>query len=161
MLTRTSTTLSDGTRIADLVRPETREVELRTLSDREIYDLEMERVFGKTWLLLGHASEIPNSGDYMMRDMGNDSVIVTRDRDGQVHVSLNVCPHRGMRVCLTDKGNTQVHKCIYHGWAFKPNGDFIGAPVADEKMHGELLPKSELGLRNVTFAGRVPPRGHA
>ena len=86
MLTRTSTSLSDGTRIADLVRPDTREVELRVLSDAEIYELEMERVFGKTWLLLGHASEIPNAGDFVMRDMGNDSVIVARDRAGDIHV---------------------------------------------------------------------------
>jgi nitrite reductase/ring-hydroxylating ferredoxin subunit len=158
MLTRTSTTLSDGSRIADLVRPETREVELRVLSDGEIYELEMERVFGKTWLLLGHASEIPNPGDFVMRDMGNDSVIVARDRAGDIHVSLNVCPHRGMRVCLSDRGNTHIHKCVYHGWAFKPNGDFIGSPIAEEKMHGELTPKSELGLRKARvhlYAGLI------
>jgi nitrite reductase/ring-hydroxylating ferredoxin subunit len=147
MLTRSKPTLNDGTRIEDLVRLDTREVDLRVLSDPEIYELEMERVFGKTWLLLGHASEIPKPGDYITRDMGNDSVIVARDRDGQIHVSLNICPHRGMRVCVTDAGNTNVHKCVYHGWAFLPNGDFIGSPIADEKMHGTILPKSALGLR--------------
>src|SRR5690606_17456542 len=111
------------------------------------YDLEMERIFGKTWLLLGHESEIPEAGDFVVRNMGEDSVIVARGDDGKIHVSLNVCPHRGMRVCLADEGNAKIHTCIYHGWAFKPNGDFVGAPVAREKMHGDILPKEELGLK--------------
>lgn len=140
------TRLSDGTSINDLISLETREVQMRVLADREIYDLEMERIFGKTWLLLGHESEIPNSGDFMVRDMGADQVIVNRSTDGNVNVVLNVCPHRGMRVCTTESGNAKVHKCIYHGWAFKPNGDFIGAPVQQEQMHGNIIAKEGLGL---------------
>jgi phenylpropionate dioxygenase-like ring-hydroxylating dioxygenase large terminal subunit len=147
MLTQTPLTLSDGVRVEDLINVQTREVQLRVLADRELYDMEMERLFGRTWLLLGHESEIPNAGDFMVRDMGADQVIVTRTRDGEVHVMLNVCPHRGMRVCMTEMGNTPIHKCIYHGWAFRPNGDFIGAPVEKEKMHGDIIPKSELGLK--------------
>ncbi len=147
MLTRTAPTLSDGTRIDDLVNLETREVRLRVLADPEIYQLEMDRIFGRVWLLLGHESELPSPGDFIVRDMGADQVLVTRTPDGAVNVLLNVCPHRGMRVCTTEAGNTSVHKCIYHGWAFRANGDFIGAPVAKETMHGELLPKSELGLK--------------
>ena len=117
MLTRTNPVLSDGTPVSDLIYPDTREVQMRVLSDREIYQLEMEKIFGKTWLMLGHESEIPNPGDFMVRDMGEDSVIVTREKSGEVHVLLNVCPHRGMRVALTDCGNSQIHKCIYHGWS--------------------------------------------
>jgi phenylpropionate dioxygenase-like ring-hydroxylating dioxygenase large terminal subunit len=147
MLTQTSPTLSDGTKITDLVRPATREVQMRVLSDPEIYELEMQRIFGKVWLFLGMASEIPNSGDFVVRDMGSDAVIVSRDKAGEVHVLLNVCSHRGMKVSLLDGGNTQIHKCIYHGWAFRPNGEFIGAPVEKETMHGKITPKAELGLR--------------
>ena len=139
MLTKTSAVLSDGTKISDLIYPDTREVQMRVLSDPEIYELEMEKIFGKTWVMLGHESEIPNSGDFIVRDMGSDSVIVARDKAGEVHVTLNVCPHRGMRVALTDCGNTQIHKCIYHGWAFRTNGDFVGSPVERECMHGKLL----------------------
>jgi phenylpropionate dioxygenase-like ring-hydroxylating dioxygenase large terminal subunit len=144
---RQETRLSDGTSLSDLINLQTREVQLRVLADAEIHELEMERIFGKTWLLLGHESEIPNAGDYVVRDMGADQVIVARARDGQVYVSLNICPHRGMRVCTSEAGNAHVHKCIYHGWAFKPNGDFLGAPVEKEKMHGEILAKDQLGLR--------------
>lgn len=155
MLTESIPVLSDGTRVEDLIDLQHREVSLRVLSDRELYDIEMERIFGKTWLLLGHDSEIPKSGDYVVRDMGDDQVIVSRGRDGEVNVMLNVCPHRGMRVCLGEAGNTQVHRCIYHGWAFKTNGDFIGSPVEREQMHGNTREKSELGLRKarVTLYG--------
>jgi phenylpropionate dioxygenase-like ring-hydroxylating dioxygenase large terminal subunit len=147
MLTRTPPMLSDGTAIEDLVNIETREVRLRVLADVELYDLEMERIFGKTWIMLGFASEIPNAGDFMVRQLGADQVIVNRGRDDQINVVLNVCPHRGMRVCTSEAGNTAVHKCIYHGWAFRPNGDFIGAPMEAEQMHGTIMPKEELGLR--------------
>ncbi|MDI7065498.1 Rieske 2Fe-2S domain-containing protein, partial [Klebsiella pneumoniae] len=140
-------TLADGTKVADLVNVETREVQMRTLSDPELYELEMERIFGKTWLLLGHESEIPNSGDFMVRDMGSDSVLVTRDKTGEIHVMLNVCSHRAMRVSTLDAGNTQIHTCIYHGWAFRPNGQFLGAPVEKECMHGKIRSKGELSLK--------------
>lgn len=155
MLTPTSPTLADGTKVTDLVNTATREVQMRALSDPEIYELEMERIFGRIWVFLGHETEIPNSGDFVVRDMGSDSVIVTRDRSGEVHVMLNVCPHRGMRVSTLDVGNTQIHTCIYHGWAFRPNGDFLGAPVDKECMHGKILGKDQLGLKKarVTLYG--------
>src|ERR1700754_155059 len=147
MLTRSPPMLSDGTAIEDLVNLETREVQLRVLADPELYELEMERIFGKTWVFLGLASEIPESGDYVVRQLGADQVIVNRARDGEIHVLLNVCAHRGMRVCTSEAVNQAVHTCIYHGWAFRQNGDFVGAPIAQEKMHGEMFPKEKLGLR--------------
>lgn len=139
-------------KIDDFIDVAHREVSLSILSDRDIYDLEMRKIFAKTWLLLGHDSELPNSGDFMVRDMGEDQVIVTRDRTGAINVLLNVCPHRGMRVCMGEAGNTQVHRCIYHGWAFKPNGDFMGSPIEREQMHGTLREKHELGLKKARVA---------
>src|SRR5690606_28146016 len=55
-------------------------------------------------------------------------------------------------------GNAKIHTCIYHGWAFKPNGDFVGSPIAREKMHGDILPKEELGLKKArvtTYGGLI------
>lgn len=155
MLSPTPPTLSDGTKVVDLVNVNTREVQMRALSDPELYELEMERIFGKTWIFLGHESEIPNSGDFVTRDMGSDSVLVTRDKSGEVHVLLNLCTHRGMRVSTLDAGNTQIHTCIYHGWAFRPNGAFLGAPVEKETMHGKMMSKEQLGLKKarVTLYG--------
>ena len=146
MTQKTGRRLADGTAISDLVDLEMREVKLRTLSDREIYDIEQEKIFGKIWLLLGHESEIPNKGDFMQRHMGEDPVIVSRDRKDEIHVMLNVCPHRGMKITTHESGNTNVHTCIYHGWAFKSDGDFLGSPVADQCMHGKMRGKEELGL---------------
>src|SRR3990167_2737613 len=98
MLHKAGLTLSDGTTLDDLINRDMNEVSLRVMNDKELYELEMERVFARTWLLLGHESEIPKAGDYVMRDMAEDNVIVSRARDGEVHVMLNVCPHRGMKV---------------------------------------------------------------
>ena len=152
MLQKASLVLQDGTTLDDLIKRDTNEVSLRVMTDEELYRVEMERIFSKTWLLLGHESEIPKAGDFIVRDMAEDNVIVARDREGNVNVSLNVCPHRGMRVCLGEAGNKHVHQCIYHGWAFKPNGDFIGAPIEKEKMHGNRLDKSDLGLKKARVA---------
>ena len=111
MLKERELTLRDGTTLDELIKVETSEVSLRVLDDEELYRLELERIFGKTWLLLGHESEIPASGDFVVRDMGDDQVIVARARDMQVYVSLNVCPHRGMRVCTAEAGNAALHRC--------------------------------------------------
>lgn len=132
MLTRSDSVLADGARISGLVNLEAREVKMQVLSDAELYQLEMEKTFAKAWVCLAHETEIPNSGDFVERDTGSDSVLVTRDREGKLHVVLNVCTHRGMKVSTLDMGNMQAHMCIYHGWASRPNGDFIGAPVEKE-----------------------------
>lgn len=158
MLDTSPVRLSDGTALDDLIHVGSNEVSLRLLHDREIHELEMERIFGKTWLLLGHESEIPKGGDFVTRYMGEDQVIVARDRAGDIHVSLNVCPHRGMKVCTAEIGNAQVHRCIYHGWAFRPDGSFVGAPVEREQMHGSMRTKEELGLKRARvhlYAGLV------
>jgi len=147
MLHQPGLVLSDGVSIDDLINRDMNEVSMRVMSDEELYRHEMERIFAKTWLLLGHESEIPKSGDFIVRDMGEDNVLIARDRAGQINVSLNVCPHRGMRVCTAEAGNAQMHRCIYHGWAFRPDGSFIGAPIEKEQMHGDKRSKEELGLK--------------
>jgi len=147
MLHKPGLVLKDGATLDDLIDHELNEVSLRVMSDEELYHHEMERIFARTWLLLGHESEIPLSGDFVMRDMGEDNVVVSRTRDGSIKVFLNVCPHRGMKVCTAEAGNTQVHRCIYHGWAFRADGSFVGAPIEREQMHGNKRSKEELGLK--------------
>ena len=133
--------------LSQFIDLENREVSVAALHDHALYELELERIFAKAWLMIGHASEVPDIGDYVVRLMGEDQVIVARAADGEVHVSLNVCPHRAMHVCLADSGNARVHKCIYHGWAFRPDGTFIGAPIEKEQMHGSVKTKAQLGLK--------------
>jgi len=147
MLHNSGLTLTDGTTIDDLIDRDMNEVSLRVMNDKELYEVEMERIFARTWLLLGHETEIPKAGDYVMRDMAEDNVILSRDRSGEIHVMLNVCPHRGMKVCTAEAGNAHAHRCIYHGWAFRADGSFIGAPIEKEQMHGNKRGKDELGLK--------------
>src|SRR3546814_12377314 len=101
---------------------------MRVLSDRELYEIEMDKVFSKTWIMLAHDTEIPKSGDYVVRDLGDDQVIVSRAAGGKIHVSLTICPHRGMRVCTAEAGNALPHRCILPGWAFRPHRRTTGSP---------------------------------
>ena len=86
--------------------------------NEEIYREEQERLFARAWLFVGHESQIPNPGDFFVSGMGEESVILCRDRAGEIHVFLNSCRHRGMKVCRYDEGNTPVFTCPYHGWSY-------------------------------------------
>jgi phenylpropionate dioxygenase-like ring-hydroxylating dioxygenase large terminal subunit len=100
--------------------------------NQDIYDQEQERLFARAWLFVGHESQIPHPGDYFAASMGEESVILTRDRDHQIHVFLNTCRHRGMKVCRYDEGNTAVFTCPYHGWSFATDGQLVGVPFYKE-----------------------------
>lgn len=119
-------------------------------TDQAIYEDELERIFPRSWLFVGHESQIPNNGDYILGKMAEESVIVNRDRNGKLHVFLNNCRHRGMRVCRYDKGNTRKFMCPFHAWVFSDQGALIGVPKMETGYRNEL-DKSEWGL----IEGRV------
>ena len=108
--------------IAELVNAEAGLIDRSIFSDQGIFEREMREVFGKSWLFVGHESQIPNPGDYFLSQAGRDAVIVTRDSSGVVQVMLNVCTHRGMPICRYDQGNAKRFACPYHGWTFSNNG---------------------------------------
>jgi phenylpropionate dioxygenase-like ring-hydroxylating dioxygenase large terminal subunit len=116
--------------------------------NQDIYDQEQEQLFARAWLFVGHESQIPHPGDYFAASMGEESVILTRDRDHQIHVFLNTCRHRGMKVCRYDEGNTAVFTCPYHGWSFATDGQLVGVPFYKE-AYRERLDKSQWGLIEV------------
>lgn len=74
-------------------------VDRRIFSDHQVYKKELETVFSRAWLFIGHESQIPNPGDFFTSRMGEESVILVRDKAGEIHVFLNSCRHRGMKVC--------------------------------------------------------------
>ena len=82
--------------------------------NEEIYQRELEQVFTRSWLFIGHESQIPKPGDFFVSGMAEESVILCRDRESKIHVYLNSCRHRGMKVCRYDEGNTPVFTCPYH-----------------------------------------------
>jgi phenylpropionate dioxygenase-like ring-hydroxylating dioxygenase large terminal subunit len=114
----------------------------------DIYAQEQERLFARAWLFVGHESQIPNPGDFFVSRMGEESVILCRDRAGKVHVFLNSCRHRGMKVCRYDDGNTAVFTCPYHGWSYGTDGQLVGVPYFREAYHSEL-DKAQWGLVEV------------
>ena len=129
---------------SDLVRADIGEVSGKIFVDPDLYRLEQERVFGKAWLFVAHESEIPKAGDFVTRKMGEDPVIVWRGQDGKVRVFLNVCRHRGRKVCGEDLGCAAQFQCPYHGWTYSNKGELIAVPFY-EGYQGRL-DKGELGL---------------
>lgn len=97
-------------------------------TDPAIFAEEMERIFCRTWVFLGHTSEIARPNDYVRKTIGTQDVILTRDRDGEVHVLFNRCAHRGSLVCNEPRGNSSAFRCPYHGWTFRNTGKLVGYP---------------------------------
>ena len=143
--TRSGPLLSDGTPLRDLIDFERREVSIRVLNDPEIHRIELDRIFARSWIALAHESEIPNPGDYVLRSVGEDGVIITHDANGKVNALLNVCTHRGMEVCWGSVGNSTTFRCGYHGWIFDNEGNLRGVPL-EQEMYGDW-DKSEYGLQ--------------
>jgi phenylpropionate dioxygenase-like ring-hydroxylating dioxygenase large terminal subunit len=95
----------------------------------DVFEREMERIFGEGWVFVAHDSEIPEPGDYITRRMGRQPVIVSRASDGSVHVLLNRCAHRGNRVCNVERGNSSSFRCPYHGWTYASDGRLVAVPM--------------------------------
>ena len=99
-----------------------------------VYERDILKIWCESWLWAGHVSQIPNPGDYFLFTFATESVIVLRDGDGQVRAHLNVCRHRGSRVCLEASGNARVFSCPYHGWTYGLNGALRGAPMMGDNF---------------------------
>jgi phthalate 3,4-dioxygenase subunit alpha len=126
-------------------------------NDRQLFELERDRLFSRTWLFVAHESEIPQDGDYVVRRVLNDSFIIARDSKGQIRAMFNMCLHRGMQVCRAEMGNASNFRCPYHGWSYRNDGRIIGLPFHHDAYGGEagfkrkgqtLLPAPSLASYN-------------
>ncbi|MCC5575368.1 Rieske 2Fe-2S domain-containing protein [Microtetraspora sp. AC03309] len=131
-----------------LVSLERGEVDRRIFSDQEIFDLEMEQIFGRAWLFLCHETQIPNRGDFFQAVMGRDNVLVVRQKNGGIKALLNSCAHRGNAVCRAEEGNARNFLCTYHGWSYNIDGRLQGVP-GQRKFYQDDFDKSRHGLREV------------
>ncbi len=103
-----------------------------------IYRQELETLFTRAWLFVGHESQIPNPGDFFTSRMGEESVILVRDKADEIHVFLNSCRHRGMKVCRYESGNTALFTCPYHSWTYTTDGRLRGVPLYKSLYDGVL-----------------------
>ncbi len=117
-----------------------------TYQNPELFELEYDALFLRRWQLVGHVSEVPDAGDYITHDIGRDSVVVLRGKDGRLRAFLNVCRHRASRI-LEGRGQCRgVVRCPYHGWTYQLDGTLMAIP---QEEHFPGVDKSGLGLHEV------------
>ena len=120
--------------------------------DPAVFEAEMARIFGRTWVYVGHESEVAEPGDFKTTTIGRQPVVLVRQPDGTLAVLFNRCSHRASTVCLERRGSAHHFRCPYHGWTFRLDGSLIGATYGDGY--------DEDDLEGPEFAlGRVPRVG--
>ncbi len=95
--------------------------------DPEFYELEVRHIMLKAWHYVGHQSMVPERGDYFLFEIAGESVIVVRDGEGGINAILNVCRHRGSRICDATTGRESRFTCRYHGWTYGLDGSLKAA----------------------------------
>ena len=138
-------TMAGPLRMGDLVRRD--RVHGSVYRDPAIFERELERIWYRTWVYVGHESEVPNAGDFVAKSIGLQPLLMTRDVGGRIHLLTNRCTHRGNQVCSKEKGNALSFTCPFHAWNFGLDGRLLGYAFPDGYQG---LDKSALGL------GRVP-----
>jgi phenylpropionate dioxygenase-like ring-hydroxylating dioxygenase large terminal subunit len=136
---------------SDLVRIDEGLIHSSIYTSEAIFELELARIFHRWWVYVGHESEVAQPGDYCLKWIGRQSVIMTRSEDGTIHLLMNRCRHRGATVCQADQGSSHFFKCQYHGWTYRNDGELIGLPHA--AAFGASFDKGSYGLTRVPRVG--------
>jgi phenylpropionate dioxygenase-like ring-hydroxylating dioxygenase large terminal subunit len=155
---------TDTRSLAALVQPG--RVHRRVYTDPEIFELEMARLFGRSWLYVGHASQVPSPGDFITTELGRQPVILIRHQDGSVRVLLNRCTHRGVKLLAERSGNRPRLVCLYHGWTYDTDGALARVPIDEGCAPGfrtcdfNLATAARTGTyRGFVFASLAPEGG--
>jgi len=103
--------------------------------NKEIFELDLETFFYNQWVFVGHASRIPNKGDYFLFSIGNESIIIIRENNENINCFFNVCRHRGSHICLEDEGRVRKLICPYHAWGYDLGGNLINAKMMEKNFN--------------------------
>jgi phenylpropionate dioxygenase-like ring-hydroxylating dioxygenase large terminal subunit len=131
-------------------------------TDARIFADELERIFHRGWVFVGHDSEIPGAGDFVTRHVGTEPVIMVRGKDGGVSVLVNRCMHRGTQLCVAERGQARTFTCPYHGWTYDLGGELLGAPypggyaALDKRRYGLARAPRVDAYRGFVFASLAP-----
>ena len=117
-------------------------------TDPDLYELELARIFEGSWIFLCHESQLPKPYDFFSTWMGRRAVFLQRNGEGRVQGFLNACPHRGARLCRTERGNRKHHACTYHGWTFDADGKALWVQRA-EQGYPDDFSTSDVGLHRI------------
>ena len=108
--------------------PKLPEIPGKRYTDQNLFDLEMEKIFFKSWLMVFREDEIPNPGDYKIWDKLDRDILVVRQKDHSIKAFYNTCMHRGAPVVRDKKGSTNLLRCQYHSWTYDLGGDLVKVP---------------------------------
>jgi benzoate/toluate 1,2-dioxygenase alpha subunit len=120
----------------------------RIFTDDEIFELEMKYIFEGNWVYLAHESQLPNPGDYFSTYIGRQPVVITRDKDGELHCLVNACAHRGAMICRRKTDNRMTLTCPFHGWTFRNDGTLLKVKDPDGAGYPETFDRE--GSHNLT-----------
>ena len=112
-----------------------------------VYKMDIQHYWNHSWIWVGHINQIPNVGDFLLFDYGYESVIIARDKNNSVNAFLNVCRHRGSRVCIEKSGNTRVFVCPYHAWTYELNGSLRAAREMEDDFNTAEYSLKKVNLR--------------
>jgi benzoate/toluate 1,2-dioxygenase alpha subunit len=121
-------------------------------SDEDLFELEMKHIFEGNWIYMAHESQIPEPGDYYTLTMGRTPVVITRDKDGELHALVNSCTHRGAMLCRFKRRNQKTFTCPFHGWTFSNTGKLL--KVKDPKTGGYPEQFNKDGSHDMTRVAR-------
>ena len=108
-------------------------------TSHEFMRLEWERLWRKVWLIAGRSLDLAKAGDYLVTEIGPESILIVRQADGGVRAFYNVCQHRGNRLRPCGRGSagaSQSFKCLYHHWEYNLDGSYRRIPDLDTFPQG-------------------------
>ena len=149
--------------IRALVEPD--RVHRKVYVDREVFQLEMQRVWRRAWIFVGHESQVKEAGNFITTTLGTEPVVLVRDKSNEIHVIYNRCGHKGAKVTNKPCGKTPMFRCPYHGWSYNLDGtlqvtphkvgyEHTGFDKTDTAYHMRKLARVE-SYRGFVFASQV------